>query len=145
MKSKNSKKTTTTKTQQKKEEEYFTKEEEKRIDKIHEKTGHKFDDDEVYAMIAGKGRDTVRKNGDYSIMTDRDKTYHTWTSLSYLNPQEASNRDLCHQIAQYFAPILNEVYWPCSHLRAIPSFPSQLEWKIGLAWANTRGSLNSPS
>ena len=29
--------------------------------------------------------------------------------------------------------------------RPIPSFPSQLEWKIGLAWANTRGSLNSPS
>ena len=27
----------------------------------------------------------------------------------------------------------------------MPSFPSQLEWKIGLAWANTRGSLNSPS
>ena len=39
----------------------------------------------------------------------------------------------------------DEVYWPCSHSRAIPSFPSQLEWKIGLAWANTRGSLNSPS
>ena len=38
-----------------------------------------------------------------------------------------------------------EVYWPCSHSRAIPSFPSQLDWKIGLAWANTRGSLNSPS
>ena len=36
-------------------------------------------------------------------------------------------------------------YWPCSHSRAIPSFPSQLEWKIGLAWANTRGILNSPS
>src|SRR5574337_239997 len=32
---------------------------------------------------------------------------------------------------------LDEVYWPCSHSRAIPSFPSQLEWKIGLAWANT--------
>ena len=27
-------------------------------------------------------------------------------------------------------------YWPCSHSRAIPGFPSQLEWKIGLAWAN---------
>ena len=40
---------------------------------------------------------------------------------------------------------LDEVYWPCSHSRAIPSFPSQLEWKIGLAWANSRGSLNSPS
>ena len=34
---------------------------------------------------------------------------------------------------------------PCTHSRAIPSSPSQLEWKIGLAWANTRGSLNSPS
>ena len=40
---------------------------------------------------------------------------------------------------------LDEVYRPCSHSRAIPSFPSQLEWKIGLAWANTRGILNSPS
>ena len=42
-------------------------------------------------------------------------------------------------------PSLDEVYWPCSHSRAMPSFPSQLEWKIGLAWANTRGILNSPS
>src|SRR5574340_440574 len=40
---------------------------------------------------------------------------------------------------------IDEVYWPCSHSRAIPSFPSQLEWKIGLPWANTRGILNSPS
>ena len=30
-------------------------------------------------------------------------------------------------------------------MNAAPSFPSQLEWKIALAWANTRGSLNSPS
>src|SRR5574339_133491 len=37
---------------------------------------------------------------------------------------------------------LDEVYWHCSHSRAMPSFPSQLEWKIGLAWANTRGILN---
>src|SRR5574340_1043446 len=40
---------------------------------------------------------------------------------------------------------LDDVYWPCSHSRAIPSFPSQLEWKIALPWANTRGILNSPS
>ena len=25
---------------------------------------------------------------------------------------------------------LDEVYWTCSHSRAIPSFPTQLEWKI---------------
>ena len=30
---------------------------------------------------------------------------------------------------------------PFQDPRAIPSFPSQLEWKIGLAWANTRGIL----
>src|SRR5574337_82918 len=33
---------------------------------------------------------------------------------------------------------LDEVYWPCSHSRAIPSFPSQLEWKIGLPRRNSR-------
>ena len=31
-----------------------------------------------------------------------------------------------------------------SHSRAMPSFPSQLEWKIGLAWANTRGKSGLP-
>ena len=40
---------------------------------------------------------------------------------------------------------LDEVYLPCSHSRAIPSFPSQLEPKIALPWADTRGILNSPS
>src|SRR5574341_1231275 len=29
--------------------------------------------------------------------------------------------------------------------RGMPSFPSQLEWKIGLPWRPTRGSLTSPS
>ena len=47
--------------------------------------------------------------------------------------------------ARFLDTSLDEVYWPCSHSRAIPSFPSQLEWKIGLPWANTRGILNSPS
>src|SRR5574340_434689 len=40
---------------------------------------------------------------------------------------------------------LDEGYWPCSQSRVIPSFPSQLEWKMGLPWANTRGILNAPS
>ena len=39
---------------------------------------------------------------------------------------------------------LDEVYLQCSDSRAMPSSPSQLEWKIGLPWANTRGVLNSP-
>src|SRR5574340_1075989 len=40
---------------------------------------------------------------------------------------------------------LDEVYLPCSHSRAIPSFLSQLQWNIIIPWANTRGILNSPS
>ena len=40
---------------------------------------------------------------------------------------------------------LDEVYLPRSHSRAIPSFPSKLEWNIGLPWANKRGILNSQS
>jgi hypothetical protein len=77
MKSKNSKKTTTTKTQQKKEEEYFTKEEEKRIDKIHEKTGHKFDDDEVYELMQ------KYKNNDEAVineLNERGET-HEWEDI----------------------------------------------------------------
>ena len=44
---------------------------------------------------------------------------------------------------QVLDTILDKVYLPCSDSIAIPSYPSQLEWKIGLYWANTRGSLNS--
>jgi hypothetical protein len=61
----------------------------------------------ICSMIPGKGRDTVRKNGDYDIMRDRDDTYHTWSGQSHLNPKKATNRDLCHQIALRFAPILS--------------------------------------
>ena len=42
------------------------------------------------------------------------------------------------QIGSYITVCLDEAL-------AAPSFPSQLEWKIGLPWANTRGILNSPS
>ena len=70
MKSKNSKKTTTTKTQQKKEEE-------KRIDKIHEKTGHKIDDDEVYELMQ------KYKNNDEAVineLNERGET-HEWEDI----------------------------------------------------------------
>ena len=61
----------------------------------------------ICSMIPGKGRDTVRKNGDYTIMTDQDSSYRTWTSVSALSPSEASNKEICQQIAQCFAPILS--------------------------------------
>ena len=57
-----------------------------------------------------------------------------------VNAKECSNY---HTIA--LISHASKVMLKILHSRAIPSFPSQLEWKIGLAWANTRGSLNSPS
>jgi hypothetical protein len=60
----------------------------------------------ICSMIPGKGRDTVRKNGDYSIVTDRGNSYRLWTSQSHINPTEATNRELCYQIAQHLAPVL---------------------------------------
>jgi hypothetical protein len=62
----------------------------------------------ITSMIPGKGVDNVRKNGDYrTIMKDREYSYHSWTDNSHLNPTQASNKELCRQIAAFFAPILS--------------------------------------
>ena len=61
----------------------------------------------ICALIPGKGRDTVRKNGDYSIMDDRDDSYRLWPSNTNINPVKASAREICEQIVQLFAPVLS--------------------------------------
>lgn len=60
----------------------------------------------ICSMVPGKGRDTVRKNGNYILVTDRDRTYRDFTSISQVHPQEAANREICEQIALRFEPIL---------------------------------------
>ena len=59
----------------------------------------------ICSMIPGKGKDTVRKNGDFRIMSDIKKTYQTMTSQSYLDPVEASNKEICQQVAKRFMPL----------------------------------------
>ena len=62
----------------------------------------------ICSMIPGKGRDTVRKNGNYTLLVgQRGDSYHLWTSNSFVNPVQASNREICFQIAERFAPILS--------------------------------------
>ena len=61
----------------------------------------------ICSMIPGKGRDTVRKNGDYEITSKPDNSYRTWTSVGSVCATEASNKEICQQIAQCFAPILS--------------------------------------
>ena len=88
---------------------------------------------------------------------------------SALYPDSASSEILVNNNPEYWPNIIDRLNTPFDHIerivlqdfsdimfpvnenlfkdhsRAIPSFPSQLEWKIGLPWANTRGILNSPS
>ena len=67
-------------------------------------TQNKFDQ-LICAMVPGKGRDNVRKNGDYSIL-DRKEPWTQWTKQSHLNPQEAQDRMICNMIALEFQPVL---------------------------------------
>ncbi len=59
----------------------------------------------ICSMIPGKGKDTVRKKGDFSIMLDRSLSYRTW-SITSLNPIEADNRRICDEIVKKLKPIL---------------------------------------
>ena len=67
-------------------------------------TQNKFDQ-LICAMVPGKGRDNVRKNGDYSILDHKDP-WPLWTKESHLNPQEAQDRTICNMIAKEFEPVL---------------------------------------
>ena len=60
----------------------------------------------ICSMIPGKGHDTVRKNGNYNIMFDRTDSYRLWSPTSP-NPVQATNREICDQIAERFKPILS--------------------------------------
>ena len=61
----------------------------------------------ICSMIPGKGRDTVRKNGEYCLVKNRTDSYHTWLSNSMIHPLQATNREICQQIVERFAPILS--------------------------------------
>ena len=67
-------------------------------------TPNKFDQ-LICAMVPGKGRDNVRKNGDYSIL-DREKPWTQWIKMSHIDPQEAQDRTICNMIAKEFEPVL---------------------------------------
>lgn len=67
-------------------------------------TPNKFDE-LICSMIPNKGRDTVRKHGDYEIMKIED-SWQMWPRESYLEPDKARQRVVCNQIALLFAPIL---------------------------------------
>ena len=60
----------------------------------------------ICAMIPDKGRDTVRKHGDYEYLLEQEDPWSLWPKESFLNPALAAERSICNQIALEFAPIL---------------------------------------
>ena len=53
-----------------------------------------------------KGRDTVRKHGDYEYIMAQKDSWPFWPTQSYINPTLAAARSICNQIALEFAPVL---------------------------------------
>jgi hypothetical protein len=60
----------------------------------------------ICAMIPDKGRDTVRKHGDYEYLLEQEDPWSLWPKESFLNPALAAERSICNQIALEFAPVL---------------------------------------
>lgn len=62
----------------------------------------------ICSMIPDKGRDTVRKHGDYEYLIKHEQPWSQWPKpeTSYINPTLAAERIICNQIALEFAPIL---------------------------------------
>lgn len=60
----------------------------------------------ICSMIPGRGRDTVRKHGDYDYIMAQKESWPFWPNQSYINPALAAARSICNQIALEFAPVL---------------------------------------
>ena len=72
---------------------------------LYKPTINRFDE-LIASMIPNKGRDIVRKHGDYEYLTKQKEPWPCWTSQSYIDPKLAAERSICNQIALQFAPIL---------------------------------------
>lgn len=72
---------------------------------LYKPTYNRFDQ-LICAMLPDKGRDTVRKHGDYEFIMGQAEPWSAWTSQSYINPTLAAERSICNQIALEFTPVL---------------------------------------
>jgi len=61
----------------------------------------------ICSMVPGKGRDIVRKHGDFPYLLSQKETWPFWAKQAYLNPQQAAARSICNLIAAEFAPVLS--------------------------------------
>ena len=59
----------------------------------------------ICSMIPGKGIDTVRKSGEYSIIKD-NRSWYRWISNPHDDSEEATKRSVCEEIYEYFKPLI---------------------------------------
>ena len=59
----------------------------------------------ICSMIPDKGIDTVRKNGDYSILDDT-RSWRNWISNPHDDWQEAAKREICKEIYGFLKPLV---------------------------------------
>lgn len=60
----------------------------------------------ICSMVPGRGRDTVRKHGDYTYLMSQEESWSMWPQ-PYLNPRLGQARIVCNQIALELAPVLS--------------------------------------
>ena len=71
---------------------------------LYKPTVNRFDQI-ICSMIPDKGRDTVRKHGNYTYLMSQEDPWSLWPS-TYINPVLAAERSICNQIALEFTTIL---------------------------------------
>ncbi|MBP5220989.1 MAG: hypothetical protein J6034_09880 [Bacteroidaceae bacterium] len=59
----------------------------------------------ICSMIPGKGRDTVRKNGDFKIIND-ERHWRNWIDDTHINWREAANKEICEEIYKALEPVI---------------------------------------
>ena len=64
-------------------------------------------DELICSMIPGKGRDTVRKNGNYNVL-DTKRSWRNWIEHAGVDRDEAQNRMVCEEIYGFLKPLLEK-------------------------------------
>ena len=64
--------------------------------------------DELVCGLISKGKDTVRKNGDYSKLMDRKESYHFWPKDYKIGKELAHDRFFCYEVFNELAAVLDK-------------------------------------
>ena len=64
-------------------------------------------DELICSMIPGKGRDTVRKNGNYNVLETK-RSWRNWIENAGVDRDEAQNRMVCEEIYGFLKPLLEK-------------------------------------